>query len=46
MLGAEVVQTALRLYLSRPPIHLDALLRFAQINRVESLLRRYLEVLV
>ncbi len=46
MVGIDVVQEALRLYLSRPPIHLDALLHFAQINRVEGLLRRYLEVLV
>ena len=45
-LGTDVVQEALHLYLSRPPIRLDALLSFAQINRVESLLRRYLEVLV
>lgn len=45
-LGTEIVQEALRLYLSRPSIHLDALLRFAQINRVEGLLRRYLDVLV
>ena len=46
MVGIDVVQESLGFYLSRPPIHLDALLHFAQINRVERLLRHYLEVLV
>lgn len=46
MVGIDVVQEALHLYLNRSPIQLDALLHFAQINRVERMLRRYLEVLV
>jgi hypothetical protein len=46
IVGIDVIQEALRLYLNQAPIHLDALLQFAQINRVERPLRRYLEVLV
>lgn len=46
MIGIDVVQEAMRLYLGRQPVHLDALVHFAEINRVERLLRRYLEILV
>ena len=44
--GIDLVQESLRLYLGRPSVQLVKLLQFAQINRVEGLLRRYLEVLV
>lgn len=46
MVGSDVIQEALRSYLNHSPMKVAQLLHFAQINRVERLLRHYLEVLV
>lgn len=45
-LGIDVVQEALHFYMQHRPFRVDLLLHYARINRVERLLRRYMEVLL
>lgn len=45
-LGMDVVQEALKLYASRRPVKLDALLRYARVCRVERVMTPYLEAML
>lgn len=45
-LGMDVVQEALKLYKARKTVHIDALLAYARVCRVEHVMRPYLEAVL